>query len=309
MSENHYLVLTGGIGGARLVDGLVLEAGGENVTAIVNTGDDFNHLGLRISPDIDTLAYTLAGLADPVKGWGRRDETWSGMETVAKLGGPDWFSLGDRDLALHLIRTERLSSGETLERITADLASCMGVTARLVPMSNEDCGVMIVTERGQLTFQDYFVRQRCEPMVRSIDLDCARQARPAPGVAQAFARKDLRAIIIAPSNPWLSIDPILAVPTITDHLKAATVPVIAVTPLPGGKAVKGPTAKIMNELGLQLDVQTIADHYHGLLDGIMIDEADRDPVGVAFRRTDTIMRDATGRRRLARAVVDWIARF
>lgn len=309
MSKGHYVVLTGGIGGARLVDGLVSELGGENVVAIVNTGDDFTHLGLRISPDVDTLTYTLAGLADPVKGWGRHDETWSGMETLKRLGGSDWFALGDRDVALHLIRTARLAAGETLEQITADMSLRLGLVARLVPMSNDDCGVMIETDRGRLCFQDYFVRQRCEPVVRSIDLELASKAGPAAGIAQAFSDKDLRGVIIAPSNPWLSIDPILTVPTVRDHLKASTVPVIAVTPLPGGKAVKGPTAKIMGELGLQLDVQSIADHYGGLINGIMIDHADRDPDGMNFHRTDTIMRDSAGRRRLAREAVQWIDRL
>lgn len=310
MSGGHVVVLTGGVGGAKLVAGLVDAIGGDRVTAIVNTGDDFVHLGLSISPDIDTLLYTLAGLADPVRGWGRRDESWAMHETIGAMGGPDWFLLGDRDLALHLTRSEALRQGESLSSITASLAARMGIDAEIVPMSDEPCGVVIDSDEGRLEFQRYFVGRRAEPVVRSVDLSAAKAARMAEAARAALARDDLDAVLIAPSNPWLSVDPILAVPGMRAAIAAADAPVVAVTPLPGGQAVKGPTAKIMRELGLRLDVQSIADHYAGLIDGLLIDERDAsDPAGVPSVRADTIMVDAETRMRVARAALDFAGRL
>jgi LPPG:FO 2-phospho-L-lactate transferase len=306
---DHVVVLTGGVGGAKLVAGLVDLLGPGQVTAIVNTGDDFRHLGLHICPDIDTLLYTLSGLADPVRGWGRRDESWHALATLGALGGPDWFALGDRDLALHLLRTARLAAGERLTGITAALADRLGIGATILPMSDADCGVRIVTDAEKLDFQTYFVARRCAPAVRQVDLSRPRAAAAAPEAIAALGRADLAAIVIAPSNPWLSIDPILAVPGLNAALRARQVPLLAVTPLPGGRAVKGPTAKIMQELGLALSAASIADHYRGLIDGLMIDDADSDLADLPWVRTDTIMTTSADRRRVAERLIDWAARF
>lgn len=303
MTPKTVAVLTGGIGGAKLVAGLCAVLPLRDVIAIVNTGDDFVHLGLNISPDIDTLAYTLAGLADPVKGWGRRDESWNFMTALRALGGEDWFALGDRDLALHVERTRRLAAGESLSRITLDLSARLGTRAQIVPMSDDPCGVSVETDAGLLDFQRYFVAMRCAPRFRRLVLDRAKQARPATAALEALAAPSLDAILIAPSNPWLSIDPILAVPGVTEAMLAAKAPVIAVTPLPGGRAVKGPTAKIMAELGLGLSIDSIVDHYRGLIDGVVIDDGDPDPAGLPFLRTNTVMRTAGDEADVARAAL------
>jgi len=303
------VVLTGGVGGSKLVAGLCAAIDPARVTAIVNTGDDFQHFGLHISPDVDTLTYTLAGLADPDRGWGRRDETWHFMETLALLGGPDWFSLGDRDLALHIERTRRLGAGETLTKVTLDMAVRLGVRARIVPMSDDPCGVIVETDEGRLDFQSYFVARRCAPRLTVISLDRSRVARPSKAALDALAAPSIGAIIVAPSNPWLSIDPLLAVPGLVDAIKRARAPVIAVTPLPGGRAVKGPTAKIMEELGLDLSIGTIVAHYHGLIDGIVADMRDADPDRLPFVRTDTIMISPDDRLRVARAALELAGRL
>jgi LPPG:FO 2-phospho-L-lactate transferase len=268
-----WVALSGGIGGAKLSLGLARLLG-ERLTVIVNTGDDFEHLGLAISPDVDTTLYTLAGVVNPETGWGRRDETWSFMQAVAELGGPTWFRLGDRDLATHIERTRRLRAGETLTAVTAHLAGRLGVTARVLPMSDDPVRTVVESDAGRLAFQDYFVRDQCRPIVRTLRYEGAAVARvPAP-VAAALAARTLAGVVLCPSNPWLSIDPILAVPGLREALRASGAPVIAVTPIVGGKAVKGPTAKIMAELGLAPGVASIARHYGVLLDALVVDAAD-----------------------------------
>lgn len=303
--SGQVIVLTGGVGGAKLVLGLCHALPAENITAIVNTGDDFTHLGLTVSPDIDTLLYTLAGKANPVQGWGRASESWTFMDAVRSLGGEDWFALGDGDLALHVLRTQRLRQGEALSAIIADFAARWGIAARILPMSDEPVATRVVTDDGEVEFQHYFVRQRCAPQVRSIHFAGAHSAHAAPGVVEALRDEQSRAILIAPSNPFLSIDPILAVPSIRQALLQTRVPVIAVSPVVAGEAVKGPTAKIMRELGLEVSARTVSRHYGDLIDGMLIDM--RDPptsMDLAHARADTLMKTLEDRVRVARAALD-----
>lgn len=302
------LALCGGIGGAKLALGLyrVLEAG--RLTLVVNTGDDFEHLGLNISPDLDTVLYTLAGLADPARGWGRAQETWEFMAALRQLDGEDWFQLGDRDLAMHVLRTNWLRSSKTLTEFAAHMARQLGISARILPMTDAAVRTIVDTSEGHLPFQYYFVRRHCEPAVRGIRFEGATEARPAPGLVELIGSQTLRAIVICPSNPYLSIDPILAVPGIAAALGASAAPVVAVSPIIGGQAVKGPTGKIMAELGIAASQRAIAAHYRGLIDGLVIDEDDADDrvqIGVPVLVTRTLMKDIADRERLARGVVDF----
>jgi LPPG:FO 2-phospho-L-lactate transferase len=298
----RYLALSGGVGGAKLSLGLARLLD-ERLTIIVNTGDDFEHLGLHISPDIDTTLYTLADLVNPETGWGRRDENWNFMAAIAKLDGPSWFRLGDGDLAMHVERTHRLRAGETLTAITSHLASCLGVSARVLPMSDDLVRTTVESDMGVLAFQEYFVREQCRPRASAIRFEGASSARPAPAVLDALAAPDLAGVIICPSNPYLSVDPILAVPGFASALNACAAPVIAVTPLIGGKAVKGPTAKIMQEFGLKSDAVTIAQHYAGLIDGFVLDGEDAKDEGrieMPVRVANTLMRSLDDKLALAR---------
>jgi len=301
-------VLTGGVGGAKLALGLTSLLGGEQVTAIVNTGDDFTHLGLAVSPDIDTLLYTLSGKANAAQGWGREGESWNFMAAVRSLGGEDWFQLGDGDLALHVLRSARLRAGDGLGAIIADFAAAWEIEAAILPMSEDPVRTMLVTDEGELDFQHYFVARRCQPLVHRIAFAGAAQARPGPGVLEAIGDTETSAILIAPSNPFLSVDPILAVPGIRDALQSAAAPVVAVSPLVGGQAVKGPTAKLMAELGLEVTVEAVARHYGDVIDGMLVDE--RDPpaeLAVASARADTMMRTLDDRIRVAQAALDLAA--
>jgi LPPG:FO 2-phospho-L-lactate transferase len=301
--DRRVVVLTGGVGGAKLVLGLAQIVPADKLTAIVNTGDDFDHLGLRVSPDIDTLIYTLSGLADRERGWGRGDESWNFMAALRAIGGDDWFNLGDRDLALHVERTRRLAAGQSLGEIVADFAGKLGVSIAIAPMSDDPVATRVVTDEGELAFQDYFVRRRCAPKVSAVRFAGAEQARLSAGAAKALAAPDLAAILIAPSNPWLSIDPLLAVPGMREALTAADAPIVVVTPLPGGQAVKGPTAKIMAELGLELSAASIEDHYRGLADAFLLDEKDA-PIASPHAFTDTWMNTLEDRVRVARAALE-----
>lgn len=303
---NRVLALSGGVGGAKLALGLsaVLNAGA--LTVAVNTADDFEHLGLYVSPDLDTVLYTLAGLSDPVRGWGRAEESWNFMGALASLGGETWFALGDRDLAVHIERTRRLRAGESLTSIVADMAARLQVAAQIVPMTNDPVRTVVHTRDGPLPFQDYFVKHRCAPVVTAVSFAGIAEARPSPAFVDAIADPGLTAIVITPSNPWLSIDPILAVPGVREALERASIPVVAVSPIIHGKAVKGPTAKIMTELGIDVTQSAIAHHYRGLIDGLVIDEfdaADADRIGVPVAVTRTLMNDLDDRRHLARAVL------
>lgn len=290
-------VLTGGVGGAKLVLGLTQIMSPGDITAIVNTGDDFVHLGLPISPDIDTLLYTLSGKANAEQGWGREGESWAFMSALKSLGGADWFNLGDGDLALHIMRL----AGGSLSETTARFAESWGIGVRMLPMSDDPVSTVIESDIGRLPFQSYFVEHRCAPVVHSIAFLGAAVARSAPGVLEALSQADV--ILIAPSNPWLSVDPILAIPGIADGLCAATSPVVAVSPLVGGTAVKGPTAKLMVELGLPVTNASIAAHYDGLIDGLLIDDGDDAP-DLAHARIATLMTTLADRARVAQAAID-----
>jgi LPPG:FO 2-phospho-L-lactate transferase len=305
--EGFVLALSGGIGGAKLALGLyrILPPGA--LTVVANTGDDFEHLGLAISPDIDTLLYTLAGLDNTELGWGRRDETWTFMAALGSLGGETWFNLGDGDLATHVERTRRLAAGESLSQIIDDFRRRLGISARLLPMTNDSVHTRLSTPAGWLDFQDYFVRQRCAPVVREIAFAGADDAQPQPAFLTALADENLRAVVICPSNPLISIDPILSLPGICEALRACEAPVIAVSPIIGGKAVKGPTAKMMAELGLRVEAAAVARHYGDILDLYVADETDSAEVGdlgvpVIFART--LMLSLEDREALARVVLE-----
>jgi LPPG:FO 2-phospho-L-lactate transferase len=272
--KDRVLALSGGVGGAKLALGLrnVVPAG--KLTIVANTGDDFEHLGLHVSPDIDTLLYTLAGLDNPATGWGRRDETWTFMSALAGLGGETWFRLGDGDLAIHVERTRRLSAGEPLSSIIRDFGKRLGVGATVVPMSDDPVRTRVRTAAGWLDFQRYFVEQQCRPEVTEFSYGGAPTAKPHPDFVAALAHPELRAVVICPSNPFISIEPILTVPGVREALLACAAPVVAVAPIVGDQAIKGPTAKMMRELGLRISAETVAQRYADILDGYVVDDSD-----------------------------------
>lgn len=302
------VAISGGIGGAKLALGLdrVLAPGA--LTVIANTGDDFRHLGLHVSPDIDTLLYTLAGLDDPVRGWGRSGETWTFMQALEQLGGETWFRLGDGDLATHVERTRLLAGGESLSAVTATLAGRLGIGSAIVPMSDDPVRTRVETEEGWLDFQHYFVRRQCQPRVISLAFEGAAAARPAPAALAVLADPDLAAIVICPSNPYLSVDPILAVPGLRAAIAASPAPVIAVSPIIAGQAVKGPTAKLMGEIGLVPSAATVAAHYGALVDLFVVDEADAGlDLGPGTASAPTLMRTLDDKMTLARRVLELAA--
>lgn len=310
-TDGSVVALCGGIGGAKLALGLYRVLPPGKLILIVNVGDDFEHLGLHVSPDVDTVLYTLSGLSDPERGWGRAGETWQFMHAVAELGGETWFQLGDRDLAMHVMRTRWLAGG-TLSGFMQETAARLGIACRVLPATDAPVRTTVVTDEGDLPFQRYFVERRCEPAVRAVRFDGATSAAPSPDVSAALADGGLRAIVLCPSNPYLSIDPIIAVPGIRAAIAAATVPVVCVSPIIGGAAVKGPTAKIMSELGTPVTNAAIAAHYHGLIDGLVIDLADADaPRDSALPHcvTTTLMRTLDDRERLARDVLAFADRL
>jgi LPPG:FO 2-phospho-L-lactate transferase len=300
------VALSGGIGGAKLALGLyrVLPPGA--LTVVANTGDDFEHLGLFVSPDVDTLLYTLAGIDNPETGWGRRDETWGFMAALETLGGETWFKLGDGDLATHIERTRRIAAGESLSQITDDFRRRLGIAARLLPMSDDRVRTRLLTEEGWLDFQDYFVRRRAAPVVREIVYAGAEQSQVNPGLFTALAGDDLEAVVICPSNPFLSIDPILSLPGVREALCHCGAPVIAISPIIGGRAVKGPTAKIMAELGFPTDAAAVAQYYADILDVYVADDTDADNVAglsIPVILTRTLMLTLEDRETLARSVL------
>lgn len=306
------VALCGGVGGAKLALGLSRVLSPDALTIVTNTGDDFEHLGLHAAPDLDTVMYTLAGLNNPETGWGRAGESWTFMAALAALGGETWFQLGDGDLATHVERTRRLRTGETLSVVTADFARRLGVTARIVPMSDDPVRTVVHTDEGAMPFQEYFVRRRCAPCTTGISFVGAEWARPSPGFRGALAAPDLAAVIICPSNPFLSVDPMLAIPDVRRALAACHAPVVAVSPIVGQRAIKGPTAKIMAELGVPPTAVAVADHYDGLLDGFVLDRIDADQamgVAVATHITRTVMRSLEDRETLAREVLEFARRL
>jgi len=302
VSAGRVAAVCGGVGGAKLADGMLRTLPPGALGVIVNTGDDFEHLGLLISPDIDTVLYTLSGLANPNTGWGRRDETWTFMRALEALGGETWFRLGDGDLAMHVERTRRLAAGEPLSIVVADIAHRLGIAARVLPMTDGRLRTRLLTDEGLIDFQDYFVRRQCRPRVREIRFEGVAACRPAAPIAGLLAEPGLEATVICPSNPYLSVDPVLAVPGMRELLRSVGVPIIAVSPLIAGTAVKGPTAKIMGELGKPINAAEIARHYEGLIDGFVLDLRDEalvSQIRVPVLLTDTLMATTDDRRRVA----------
>jgi LPPG:FO 2-phospho-L-lactate transferase len=298
------VALAGGVGGARFVHGLADILPPEDLTVIVNTGDDFEHYGLYICPDLDTVCYTLAGVANPGTGWGRVDETWNVIENAERLGGPAWFRLGDQDLGTHLERTRRLRAGQTLSQITRDFCRTWKIEQSILPMSDQPVRTIVETEEGDLEFQEYFVHRRCEPRVTGFRFEGAESAEPAPGAREAI--RDADAVIICPSNPWVSIDPILRVIPLLEK------PVVAISPIIGGQTVKGPAAKMFRELGIEPSALAVARHYCDLADAFVLDSIDRELEGEIRRLemrtlvTNTLMQSHVKRKQLAGDVLDFI---
>lgn len=307
------LALSGGVGGAKLALGLSRVVPDDELLIVANTGDDFQHLGLTICPDIDTVTYTLADLNDKERGWGRVGETWAFMEALGQLGGETWFNLGDRDLALHLQRRSLLDEGLSLSEATARIAGQLGIAARIVPMSDDPVPTLVDTNRGRMAFQHYFVREQCAPAVSGFVFEGIEDAAPHADFMTALADPDLAAIVITPSNPFVSIDPILSLPGVRAAVAASPAPVIAVSPIVGGRAIKGPAAKMFAELGIPASAQAVAAHYNGLLDGFVIDHADADAAtaigesGAKVLVTKTVMADLADRENLAREVLELAA--
>ena len=300
------VALAGGVGGAKLAHGLAQILPPEDLTVIVNTGDDFEHYGFYICPDLDTVCYTLAGLANPETGWGRVNETWNVIQNASKLGGPGWFNLGDQDLGTHLERTRRLKAGQTLTQITSDFCKAWGVKHTILPMSDQPVRTIVETEEGDLAFQEYFVHRRCEPRVKGFRFDGVELAEPAPGAQEAI--QSAEAVIICPSNPWVSIDPILQV------IKRMNKPVFAVSPIIGGQTVKGPAAKMFLELGIEPSALAVADHYCDLVTGLVLDTLDKQLQGdirslnMRTLVTNTLMKSLDNRKQLASDVLDFIGK-
>ena len=293
-------VLSGGVGGAKFVRALVETLGGANVTAIVNVGDDVEVLGLHVSPDLDSVLYSLAGIADEERGWGRAGETWRARETVSALGGEDWFALGDLDLGLHLVRTQALRKGEPLSSVTARVTRALGVDASLLPATDDELRTFVVTPAGTFSFQEWFVARGHRDEVDAVDV--RGDAEPAPGVLDALDTADL--LLIGPSNPYVSVGPILAVPTLRDALARRRVPCVAVSPLVGGRAVKGPADRMLKRLAGGTTPVHVASCYAGLIDALVHDESDDAPgLDILSIPTRTLMTDPESRRRVAEAAL------
>jgi LPPG:FO 2-phospho-L-lactate transferase len=300
------VALAGGVGGAKLADGLAQLLPPQNLTIIVNTGDDFEHLGLSISPDLDTVCYTLAGMANPETGWGRKGETFNLINGLKKLGGPDWFRLGDRDVATHLERTRRLRDGHPLSQITRDFCHAWGVNHSVLPMSDQPVHTIVeTTEDGELAFQEYFVRQKCIPTVKGFRFAGIETAKPAPGVLNAIMQAD--AIVICPSNPWVSIDPILAVAEIRPAISSKSV--VAVSPIIGERTVKGPAAKMFSEMGFPPTALSVAQHYDPFLSGFILDNLDQELIqyfSIPIVFSNIVMKSHDDRRNLAQVVLNLV---
>jgi len=313
------VALAGGVGGAKLAHGLAQILPSEDLTIIVNTGDDFEHYGLYICPDLDTVCYTLAGLANPETGWGRVNESWNVIENASKLGGPDWFRLGDQDLGTHLERTRRMNAGDSLSQITRDFCRAWGVEHTVLPMSDQPVSTIVETEEGDLAFQEYFVHRRCEPRVKGFRFEGADEAEPVSGAREAIRSAD--AIVICPSNPWVSIDPILKVlfpaPASSPlSLRSARwtegKKVVAISPIIGGETVKGPAAKMYRELGIEPSALAVANHYRGLVTNFVLDTIDAQlnesvrGLNMQTFVTNTLMKSHEDRKQLAREVLTLI---
>lgn len=313
MTTNFYLAITGGVGGAKLALGLSKLLGEDELAFVVNTGDDFGHLGLHISPDVDTLVYTLADQNNLETGWGRRDDSWQFMSALAALGGETWFSLGDKDLAMNVERSRRLSDGASLSQVTASLAELLGVRHPILPMSNDPVRTMVHTDIGQMEFQHYYVREQCDPAVSGFDYCGAASAHVNPDIHEWLDSKQLAGVILCPSNPFISIDPILSLPGLRERLQNCDAPVIAVSPIVGGDALKGPLAKMMREMSIPTTASWIAEHYRDFLDGFIIDTSDDvlvselEAFGLVTMTTNIIMTTFDDRVQLATTCLEFIS--
>lgn len=309
MNNGSYIAISGGIGGAKLALGLDKVLGPGQLNIIANTGDDFQHFGLSISPDIDTLLYTLSELNNTELGWGRQDESWNFLETCKSLGMDTWFQLGDRDLALHVYRSMKLAEDISLSKITLALCRQLGIDSNIIPMSDSPVRTMLGTEHGEMSFQEYFVKNRCEPVVRDIYYEGADTARLSQGFSSALASPDLQAIIICPSNPFLSIGPVLALQGLKQALPGTGKPVILVSPVIDGQSIKGPTSKLMQEMGLECSVQGVADIYKDAVTHFIIDHRDRaarpdiEALGLQVHCMDILMNTLEDKTALAKAVL------
>jgi len=300
--RRRIVALAGGVGGAKLAHGLAQILPPKDLTVIVNTGDDFEHLGLSICPDLDTVCYTLAGLANPETGWGRQNETWNVIANIERLGGVSWFRLGDQDFATHIERTRRLKEGKPLSQVTKEFCEAWGIKQTVLPMSDSPVRTIVDTDEGELAFQEYFVHRHCEPRVKGFRFDGIEGAQPVVGAIEAIEAAD--AVIICPSNPWVSVDPILRI------LKKIDKPVVAVSPIIGGKTVKGPAAKMYAELGIEPSALAVAEHYRNLLAGFVLDNQDKqlsDNLKTSkILVTDTLMNSTADRARLATDVLQFV---
>jgi|TARA_Y100000310_G_scaffold336689_1_gene421907 LPPG:FO 2-phospho-L-lactate transferase len=311
--DKRCLAISGGIGGAKLALGLSLLLQPDQLAVVANSGDDFEHMGLHISPDLDTVMYTLADLSDKEQGWGLAGESWNFLDALQSLGGETWFRLGDRDMATHVTRTRLLAEGKTLSQVTAYLCQRLGVQHALFPMTDDPVATMVRLPSGELlSFQHYFVRDRCEPVVAGFHFEGIETAKPSPPLLDSLRDPNMAAIVICPSNPFVSIDPVLAVPTLRRELSESHAPVVAVSPIVGGEAIKGPTAKMMDELGMPRTALAVAEHYEDLLDGYVLDTADRqlaqqvEALGVAATVTNTVMLSLDDRRQLAEDTLNFV---
>jgi LPPG:FO 2-phospho-L-lactate transferase len=314
ISDRKVVALAGGVGGAKLAWGLAQVLPPGRLTVVVNTGDDFEHLGLHISPDLDTVMYTLAGLASPETGWGLRGESWGMMDMLAHYAAPTWFRLGDRDLATHLLRSQWLREGFPLTWITRELCKLLGVRQALLPMTDAPVRTIVHTDEGALPFQHYFVARRWQPAVKSVQFEGVEAAQPSHDVVSSLREGDL--IVFCPSNPFVSLDPILALPALRRMVAASRAPKVAVSPIVGGEAIKGPAAKMMRELGMDASPVGVAGHYQDLLTGFVLDRQDEAhktaiafDLGIRALTTSTIMSTDDDRVRLAREVLEFAAQL
>jgi LPPG:FO 2-phospho-L-lactate transferase len=309
VATGHVLAISGGVGGAKLALGLARSLQPEQLTIVANTADDFEHLGLAISPDLDTVMYTLAGVSNQQQGWGLADESWNVMSALQRLGGQSWFRLGDRDLATHLERSSRLAKGQTLTEVTDYLCDQLAVSHRILPMTDDPVRTMVKTATGDLTFQHYFVREHCQPAVSGFYFSGIEQAVPQQRLMELLTGDELSAVIICPSNPFVSVEPILQLAGVRQALMQNKAPVIAVSPIVSGMAIKGPAAKMMAELAMPVTATALAEYYADLLDGFVIDSSDRalqasiESSGCTVHCTDTVMHTLDDRIELAKQVL------
>jgi len=309
VSQKKVLALSGGVGGAKLALGLSKILAAEQLTVVANTADDFEHMGLHVSPDLDTVMYTLAGLNNQEQGWGLAGESWSMLSAMEQLGGETWFRLGDRDIATHLRRSQLLADGQSLTKITDTLCKQLGVSHTLLPMSNDPVRTFIDSDQGELPFQHYFVREQCQPIVKGFSFKGLESARATPELMALLADPNLQAVIICPSNPFVSVDPILKLSGVKEALKASAAKVIAISPIVAGAALKGPAAKMMQELSMPVTADAVARYYGDLLDLFVIDESDATlsdsmiQSGMEVAVTNTIMKSLEDRKNLASFVM------